>query len=208
MAERRRRKGFKLSEMIEGLGTSLSDTLQDKVEQEIKEADHSRNHEEEQVRERWLREEEGSGVNTMEMQGRRHGEDKQGRLEEMIQRMELGNGGDRHTNLGTFKPIKPRMYPGERNSITLTRWIRETELFLVQSHVERELWVMVSSCFLDGAVQHWYMSEESTLEFASWTEFKRELRQYFIPRNEHLRLVDEWRGRNNFMGELPLPNLI
>ena len=40
MAERRRRKGFKLSEMNEGVGTSLNDTLQDKVEQEIKEADH------------------------------------------------------------------------------------------------------------------------------------------------------------------------
>ena len=50
MVERRRRKGFKLSEMIEGLGTSLSDTLQDNVEQEIKEADHSRNHEQEQGR--------------------------------------------------------------------------------------------------------------------------------------------------------------
>ena len=40
MRERRRRKGFNPSEMNEGVGTSLSNTLQDKVEQEIKEADH------------------------------------------------------------------------------------------------------------------------------------------------------------------------
>ena len=103
----------------------------------------------------------------MKTQGRRH--------IELIQRMELGNGGDCCNNLGTFKPIKPRTYAGERNSITLTRWIRETQSFLVQSHVELEVWVMVSASFLDGLAQHWYMSEESTLEFASWIEFKREL---------------------------------
>ena len=72
MAERRRRKGFNPSEMNEGVGTSLSNTVQDKVEQEIKEIDDLRNHEEEQVRERWLREEEGSRVNTVKTQGRRH----------------------------------------------------------------------------------------------------------------------------------------
>ena len=55
----------------------------------------------------------------METQGRRHVEGGQGRLEELIQRMELGNGGDRRNNLGTFKPIKPRTYAGERNSIHL-----------------------------------------------------------------------------------------
>ena len=103
----------------------------------------------------------------METQGRRHGEGGQGRLEELIQRMELGNGGDRRNTLGTFKPIKPRTYAGERNSITLTRWIRETKLFLVQSHVEPKLWVMVSSSLLDGLAQHLHMSKESTLEFAS-----------------------------------------
>ena len=137
--------------------------------------DYLRNHEEEQVRERWLREEEGSKVNTLQTQGRRHGEGEKGRLEELIQRMEFGNDKDRRNNLGTFKPIKPRTYAGERSSITLTRWIRETQSFLVQSHVELEVWVMVSASFLDGLAQHWYMSEESTLEFASWIEFKREL---------------------------------
>ena len=34
------RKVFNPGEMNEGVGTSLNDTLQDKVEQEIKEADH------------------------------------------------------------------------------------------------------------------------------------------------------------------------
>ena len=90
----------------------------------------------------------------METQGRTHVEGKQGRLEELIHRVELGNGGDRHNNLGTFKPIKPHTYVGERNSITLTRWIREIELFLVQICVEPELWVIVSASFLDGPAQH------------------------------------------------------
>ena len=66
--------------------------------------------------ERWLREEEGLGVNTMETQGRRQVEGRQGRLQEFIQRVKLGNGGDRYNNLGTVKPIKPRTYAGERNS--------------------------------------------------------------------------------------------
>ena len=46
MAEMRRRKGFNSREMIEGVRTSLSNTLQDKIEQQIKEADQLRNREE------------------------------------------------------------------------------------------------------------------------------------------------------------------
>ena len=79
--------------------------------------------------ERWLREREGLGVNTMETQGRRQVVGGQGGLEEFIQRVELGNGGDRCNNLGTIKPIKARTYAGERNSITCTRWIKEIEFF-------------------------------------------------------------------------------
>ena len=71
-------------------------------------------------------------------------------MEELVQRLESGNMGDRRNNWGSFKPLKPRMYSRERNSVILTRWIRETEPVLVQSQVEPDLWVMVSTSFLDG----------------------------------------------------------
>ena len=148
---------------------------------------------------RWEREEEESGP-----QGRRPKEGGPGRLEEMVQRLEVGNAENRRQNLGSFKPIKPKMYMGERNSVVLTRWISETELFLVQSQVEPDLWVMVSACFLDGPTQNWYMSGESVFKFTPWTEFKRELCHYFIPQNEHLRIMDEWRMLRQGEGQLAI----
>ena len=51
--------------MNERVGASLGNTLRDKVQQE--EVYHLSNRKEEQLRERWLREEERSGVSTMEM---------------------------------------------------------------------------------------------------------------------------------------------
>ena len=58
--------------------------------------------------------------------------------------------------------------------------------------------------FLDGLAQHWYMSGESVFEFTPWTEFKRELRHYFIPQNEHLRIMDEWKMLKQGDGQLTL----
>ena len=83
------------------------------------------------------------------------------------------------------------------NSITLTRWIRKTELFMVQSHVESKLCVMVSASLLDGPVQHWYMFEENTLEFAflDWVQKRVAMVLY-------LRLMDEWKALKQGDGQL------
>ena len=41
-------------------------------------------------------------------------------------------------------------------------------------------------------------------KFFGWTEFKRELRHYFIPQNEHLRIIDEWKMLKQGDGQLTL----
>ena len=151
MAERRRRKGFNLEKLWDGGGSLLGETAQDKGEQDGREVENGRRRLEDH---RFPREEEGSVLQTVETQGRRHIECGPGKLEELVQRLESGNMGDRRNNWGSFKPLKPRMYSGERNSVILTRWIRETEPVLVQSQVEPDLWVMVSTSFLDGSAQH------------------------------------------------------
>ena len=196
MAGRRRRRGINLGELGNEGDTPLGEIALDRGDQEATELENGRFNMEDQ---RWEREEEESGP-----QGRRPTEGGPGRLEEMVQRLEVGNAENRRHNLGSFKPIKPKMYMGERNSVVLTRWIRETKLFLVQSQVEPDLWVMVSACFLDGPAQNWYMSGESVFEFTPWTEFKRELRHYFIPQNEHLRIMDEWRMLRQGEGQLTM----
>ena len=65
-----------------------------------------------------------------------------------------------------------------------------------------DLWVMVSAHFLDRRAQNWYMSRESVFVFMPWTEFKRELHHYFIPLNEHLRIMDECRMLRQGEGQL------
>ena len=86
-------------------------------------------------------------------------------MEELVQRLESSNMGDRRNNWGSFKALKPQMHSRERNLVILTRWIREIELFLVQSQVEPDLWVMVLTSFLDGPAQHWNMFGESVFKF-------------------------------------------
>ena len=53
----------------------------------------------------WPREEEGSGVQTGEPQGRRHTEEGPGHLKDMVRRLEVGNADNCRNNLGSFKPI-------------------------------------------------------------------------------------------------------
>ena len=89
--------------------TSLGEIALDRGDQEATELENGRFNMEDQ---RWEREEEELGP-----QGRRHTEGRLGRLEEMVQRREVGKAENHHNNLRSFKPIKPKCTWGRG-----TRW--------------------------------------------------------------------------------------
>ena len=95
---------------------------------------------------------------------------------------------------GNLRPIPPKAYMGTRNSLVLNRWLRECSNFLVQSKVQLEEWVIVAATFLDGPAAHWYLSNEELYANYTWGAFKESMRHYFIPQNEQLTVMDEWRN--------------
>ena len=103
---------------------------------------------------------------------------------------------------GTYKPIQPKSYTGERDSLVLERWIRESEKFLAQSKIEYVNWVSIGSSFLEGPAYNWFMREERAGRCHSWESFKAEIKAYFVPDNEQSRLLDEWRNLRQGEGRL------
>ncbi|KAI5062446.1 hypothetical protein GOP47_0022985 [Adiantum capillus-veneris] len=96
--------------------------------------------------------------------------------------------------MGRFKPIKPTPYSGQRDSLILEKWTRDTESFFRTSKMEERLWTSVVSHFLEGDAYNWFLLEERKNPYISWTCLKAEMRDYFVPRNEDFRHLDEWRA--------------
>ncbi|KAI5054465.1 hypothetical protein GOP47_0030635, partial [Adiantum capillus-veneris] len=95
--------------------------------------------------------------------------------------------------MGSFKPIKPTPYSGQRDSMILEKWIRDTESFYRTSKMEEHLWTSVVSHFLTEEAYSWFLLEERKNPYMSWTRLKAEMRDYFVPKNEDFRHLDEWR---------------
>ncbi|MCO5554803.1 hypothetical protein L7F22_008338 [Adiantum nelumboides] len=101
-----------------------------------------------------------------------------------------GGGGD----MGTFKPIKPTLFSGQRDSLVIDKWIRDTESFFRNSKMDERNWPSVVSHFLEGDAYNWFLVEERNDPYLSWRTLKTNLRSYFVPKNEDNRVLDDWRA--------------
>ncbi|MCO5548833.1 hypothetical protein L7F22_002295 [Adiantum nelumboides] len=101
-----------------------------------------------------------------------------------------GGGGD----MGTFKPIKPTPFSGQRDSLVIDKWIRDTESFFRNSKMDERNWPSVVSHFLEGDAYNWFLVEERNDPYLSWRTLKTNLRSYFVPKNEDNRVLDDWRA--------------
>ncbi|MCO5562546.1 hypothetical protein L7F22_016174 [Adiantum nelumboides] len=101
-----------------------------------------------------------------------------------------GGGGD----MGTFKPIKPMPFSGQRDSLVIDKWIRDTESFFRNSKMDERNWPSVVSHFLEGDAYNWFLVEERNDPYLSWRTLKTNLRSYFVPKNEDNRVLDDWRA--------------
>ncbi|KAH7373239.1 hypothetical protein KP509_17G045800 [Ceratopteris richardii] len=95
---------------------------------------------------------------------------------------------------GRFKPCPPEKFRGKRNSLAVSKWLRDMEQYLDLQRVGKRHWVKIAVSFLADDADAWFLAESAREEFKSWKEFKAAFEEYFIPQNESFKLRDEWRG--------------
>ncbi|KAH7436750.1 hypothetical protein KP509_05G034400, partial [Ceratopteris richardii] len=95
---------------------------------------------------------------------------------------------------GRFKPCPPEKFRGKRNSLAVSKWLRDMEQYLDLQRVGKRHWVKIAASFLADDADAWFLAESAREEFKSWKEFKAAFEEYFIPQNESFKLRDEWRG--------------
>ncbi|KAH7420879.1 hypothetical protein KP509_13G027700 [Ceratopteris richardii] len=95
---------------------------------------------------------------------------------------------------GRFKPCPPEKFRGKRNSLAVSKWLRDMEQYLDLQRVGKRHWVKIAASFLADVADAWFLAESAREEFKSWKEFKAAFEEYFIPQNESFKLRDEWRG--------------
>ncbi|KAH6558061.1 hypothetical protein KP509_1Z080000 [Ceratopteris richardii] len=95
---------------------------------------------------------------------------------------------------GRFKSCPPEKFRGKRNSLAVSKWLRDTEQYLDLQRVGKRHWVKIAASFLADDADAWFLAESAREEFKSWKEFKAAFEEYFIPQNESFKLRDEWRG--------------
>ncbi|KAH7438211.1 hypothetical protein KP509_04G005900 [Ceratopteris richardii] len=95
---------------------------------------------------------------------------------------------------GRFKPCPSEKFRGKRNSLAVSKWLRDMEQYLDLQRVGKRHWVKIAASFLADDADAWFLAESAREEFKSWKEFKAAFEEYFIPQNESFKLRDEWRG--------------
>ncbi|KAH7316042.1 hypothetical protein KP509_21G076000 [Ceratopteris richardii] len=95
---------------------------------------------------------------------------------------------------GKFKPCPPEKFWGRRNSLAVSKWLRDMEQYLDLQRVGKRHWVKITASFLDDDADAWFLADSAREEFTSWKDFKAAFEEYFIPQNESFKLRDEWRG--------------
>ncbi|KAH7423949.1 hypothetical protein KP509_12G082600 [Ceratopteris richardii] len=93
-----------------------------------------------------------------------------------------------------FKPCPPEKFRGKRNSLAVSKWLRDMEQYLDLQRVGKRHWVRIAASFLADDADAWFLAESAREEFTSWKDFKAAFEEYFIPQNESFKLRDEWRG--------------
>ncbi|KAH7296561.1 hypothetical protein KP509_26G028000 [Ceratopteris richardii] len=91
-------------------------------------------------------------------------------------------------------PCPPEKFRGKRNSLVVSKWLRDMEQYLDLQRVGKRHWVRIAASFLADDADAWFLAESAREEFTSWKDFKAAFEDYFIPQNESFKLRDEWRG--------------
>jgi hypothetical protein len=99
--------------------------------------------------------------------------------------------------MSSWKPSKPSIYNGERNTLVLQAWLSNMKDYLDLSQVPDTIKVQLAGTFLRDSASIWYLSfrqqwSEQSDSTILWETFVQHLLTTFMPPNHQQSTMDKW----------------